>query len=246
LTPRLAGPGDAFHTRHASPEARALPAPPDLPALIHAVTARYAGASRYTRHYVRTKLRRDPATGAILALARRQGGFGAVADLGCGRGQLALALLLGGGATSIIGLDHDAPSLRAARHAGTGLPARFDAADLSAGPLPPCDTVLLVDVLYQLPDAAQHDLLARIAAAARRRLVIRAFDPDCGWRSRFGRVMEVLNRALHGRHAASIRPMPLPALRALLELQGFRVSVMPCWAGTPLPNVLLLAERGAG
>jgi hypothetical protein len=39
--------------------------------------------------------------------------------------------------------------------------------------------------------------------------------------------------------------MALPSLGALLEHAGFRVSVAPCWGGTPLPNVLLLAEKGS-
>lgn len=227
-----------------------VPFPPSrpaaLPRLIDAVATRYAGASRYTRHYVRSKLRRDPATEAILALATGLGGFGAVADLGCGRGQLSLLLLLAGSADSVQGLDRNGPALAEAQVAAHGLPARFAAADLATAPLPACDTLLLVDVLYQLPPAAQRDLLARMAAAARRRIVIRAFDPDLGWRSRCGFAMEWLNRAGRGDlRRAAIDPMTLPALRALLEQAGFRVSVTPCWGGMPLPNVLLLAERGS-
>jgi SAM-dependent methyltransferase len=225
------------------PEATAQPE--DLPGLIAAVAGRYAGASRHTRFYVPSKLRRDPALGAILALARRLGGLGAVADLGCGRGQLGLALLLGGAAERVHGLDRHGAALREAAAAAAGLPARFEPADLAQGRLPDCDTALLVDVLYQLPEPAQRDLLHRMAAAARQRLLIRAFDPDAGWRSRVGHAMEWLNRALRGdARRAAIRPMPLPALRALLEGQGLRVSVVPCWGGTPLPNVLLLAEKG--
>jgi SAM-dependent methyltransferase len=221
-------------------------APSDLSTVIAAVAARYAGAPRYSRHYVASKLKRDPATAAILALAARPGGFGVVADLGCGRGQLGLALLLAGGARSVLGLDRHGPALRAAEAAGAGLPARFTAADLAQGRLPSCDTVLLVDVLYQLPEADQRDLLRRATEAARRRLVIRAFDPDAGWRSRVGHAMEWLNRALRGdARRAAIRPLPLPALRTLLEGQGFRTSITPCWGNTPLPNVLLLAERHA-
>ena len=220
--------------------------PAALPRLIGAVAARYAGASRHTRHYVGAKLRRDPATEAILTLAVELGGFGNVADLGCGRGQLALLLLLAGGAESVLGLDRNGPALAEAQAAADGLPARFAAADLATAPLPHCDTLLLVDVLYQLPMAAQRALLDRMAAAARRRIVIRAFDPDLGWRSRCGFAMEWLNRAGRGDlRRAAIEPMKLPALRAVLEQAGFRVSITPCWGGMPLPNVLLLAERGS-
>lgn len=219
-----------------------LHSPNALPALIQAVSSRYAAASRYTRGYVRSKLRRDPATAAILGLAAERP-FGHVVDLGCGRGQLALALLLGLRARRVTGLDSDAPRLREARNAAKGLPARFDLADLTEAPVPECDTVLLVDVLYQLPPRAQLRLLERAATAARQRLVIRAFDPHLGWRSRVGFAMEVVNRALRRDSGASIRPMPLPQLSARLTALGFHVTVRPCWAGTPLPNVLVVAER---
>jgi len=211
-------------------------------ALLAEVSRRYAAASRFTRHYVRVKLRRDPATAAILGLAGAEG-FGHVADLGCGRGQLALALLLGGAAARVTGLDGNAAHLAEARQAAAGLAARFAVADLLTAELPDCDTVLLVDVLYQLPEAAQMALLARAAAAARRRIVIRAFDPARGWRSRFGLVMEAAHWPLYG---ARIRPLPLGTLAAPLAEAGFQVTVRPCWSGTPLPNVLMLAERTNG
>ena len=214
----------------------------DSDALIAAVAARYAGASRFTRGYVGSKLRRDPATGAILALAARVGGLGEVADLGCGRGQLALALLLSGSASRVTGLDYEAGKVAEARTAAAGLPASFAEADLTTAAVPPCDTAMLVDVLYQLPEPSQVPLLDRMAAAARRRVVLRLFDPDRGWRSAFGMAMERAGRAIR-RDGAAVRPMPVPAVAARLEAAGFRCAVSPCWAGTPLPNVLLVVER---
>lgn len=215
--------------------------PADVPALRRAVVARYAAAPRFARGYVAGKLRHDPATAAILGLAARRS-FGRVVDLGCGRGQLGLALLAAGLAAGLTGLDRDAAKLAEARQAAAGLPARFIEADLTTAPVPDCDTLLLVDVLYQLPEAAQRPLLARAMAATRRRLVLRAFDPDRGWRSRVGLAMEWLGRALRG-DGAAVRPLPLRELTAALEGAGFAVSVSPCWGNTPLPNMLLVAER---
>jgi SAM-dependent methyltransferase len=217
---------------------------PGFPALVDSVAARYAGASRFTQGYVGSKLRRDPSTRAILDLARSSGGLGHVADLGCGRGQLALALLLAGCAERVTGLDYDAAKVAEANAAAGSLPARFARADLAVAEIPACDTVLTVDVLYQLPEADQHALLARVMAAARRRIVLRLFDPDRGWRSAFGLAMERAGRAIR-RDGAAIHPIPLGEIAALLESVGFRATVTPCWAGTPLPNVLLVAERPA-
>lgn len=217
------------------------PAAPDA-ALIRATADRYAASGRYTRHFIAGKLRRDPASAAIFA--RAAPGLGHVLDLGCGHGQLGLALLLAGRATAVTGLDRAGPKIDDAARAAAGLPARFEAADIATAALPGCDTVLLVDVLYQMPPALQLDLLARVAACARRDVLIRTFDPDAGWRSRIGFAMEVVGRALRRKGAqTAIAPLPLPALAAPLAAAGFSVTIQPCWSGTPLPNVLLIAER---
>ncbi|MBR0657442.1 methyltransferase domain-containing protein [Plastoroseomonas arctica] len=211
-------------------------------ALIETVAARYAGAGRFAQGFVRGKLRHDPANAAIFALAMPD--FGHVLDLGCGYGQLALALLLGGRANQVTGLDRAGPKISYAAGAAAGLPARFEAADIASAPLPECDTVLLIDVLYQMPAALQRDLLARVAQIARARVLVRAFDPALGWRSQVGFAMERIGRTLRREGAqAAIAPLPLPELAAPLAAAGFSVSIRPCWSGTPLPNVLLIAER---
>ncbi|MBL6457048.1 methyltransferase domain-containing protein [Belnapia sp. T6] len=210
-------------------------------ALVEEVAGRYAGASRFARGYVGGKLRGDPATAAVLALAEARP-FGHVADIGCGRGQLGLALLAAGLATRLTGLDRDAAKLAEARAAAVGLPAEFWAADLAAAEVPDCDTALVIDVLYQLPPPAQARLLAELAARARQRVVIRAFDPDQGWRSAIGLAMERAGRAVR-RDRNAIAPLPLARLAAPFEAAGFTISIAPCWGGLPLPNMLLVAER---
>jgi SAM-dependent methyltransferase len=209
--------------------------------LAREVAGLYAGASRFARGYVGGKLRGDPASRAVLERAAASP-FGIVADLGCGRGQLGLALLVAGGAREVIGLDRDARKIAEARAAAARLPARFTVGDLTAESVPDCDTALLIDVLYQLPAEAQRPVLAGVAARARRRVLIRAFDPARGWRSTLGLAMERAGRLVRGSSNA-IAPLPMAVLAAPFQAAGFAVSVMPCWDGTPLPNVLLAAER---
>lgn len=210
-----------------------------MSALADAVAGRYRGIT--TRGFVRGKLKRDPVVPALLALPP----FGAVLDLGCGRGQLGLALLLAGRATTVTGLDLDAGKIDRATAAAGDLPARFAVADLATAPLPPCDTALVIDVLVQMHPPAQDALVARLVAAAPARIVIRAFDPDRGWRSTVGLAIDRTRRRLGGDLglAGTVAPQPIAALRASLEAAGYAVSVAPCWAGTPLPNVLLVAQR---
>jgi SAM-dependent methyltransferase len=208
------------------------------------VAARYRDVSRTERGFIRGKLKGDPAVAALLGLAAGRP-FGRVVDLGCGRGQLAIALLLAGVADQVTGLDIDAAKISTARAAAEGLPAHFEVADLADAPIPPCDTLLMIDVLLQVPLPAQEGLLARIAATGAVRIAIRAFDPDRGWRSTLGFGMERVRRLLGGDRglAGAVAPRPLREIAAPLAAAGYSVEIAPCWAGTPLPNVLLLAER---
>lgn len=215
---------------------------------IDRVVARYAGASHFDRGFVRGKLRGDPAVEAILALATRHP-FGHVADLGCGRGQFGLLLLEEGLAERVCGFDLDERKIALANAAARQSPpraeARFSVADLVTARVDDCDTVLLIDVLLLMPDQAQDALLTHIAQVARRRVVIRAFDPDRGWRSRIGTIAERLRCLLGADRAGNgiVRPRPIETLTAPLRAAGYAVSVQPCWGSTPLPNVLIVAER---
>ncbi len=214
-------------------------------ALAREVAGLYAGASRFAQGYVGGKLRRDPASRAVLERAAATP-FGVVADLGCGRGQLGLALLMAGRASEVVGLDRDARKIAeaqaAAATAAARLPARYAACDLTAETVPDCDTALLIDVLYQLPADMQRPVLAAVAGRARQRVLIRAFDPARGWRSALGLAMERAGRLVRG-DSNAIAPLPMDELAAPFRAAGFAVSVTPCWEGTPLPNVLLAAER---
>lgn len=207
--------------------------------LAEAVAARHRG--RVTQGFVRGKLRADPVLPALLALPP----LGEVVDLGCGRGQLGLALLLARRAACVTGLDLDAGKIACANASAGGLPARFAVADLATSPVPRCDTLLLIDVLLQMPHDAQRALLARVLAVAPARIVIRNFDADRGWRSAVGFAMEHVRRRLGGDlgRQGAVAPLPMRDLAGMLEGAGYRVTVTPCWAGTPLPNVLMLAQR---
>ena len=204
---------------------------------------RYHGGRRFTRHYVASKLRTDPVHRAVLAMAAAEP-FGDVTDVACGRGQLGLALLEAGGARSVTGLDWAGRALDDARRAGAGLPFTAQVQDLAVDPrMAPCDTALVIDVLYVLRQSQALRLLAAVAAAARRRVLVRTLDPGQGWRSRLHLALERLGRPVWPHAGAVVDPAPLPVLIHVLTRAGFAVTVAPCWAGTPFANVLLDAKR---
>ena len=204
---------------------------------------RYHGGGRFAPHYVASKLRTDPVHRTVLAMAA-QHPFGAVTDVGCGRGQLGVALLESGGASSVLGLDWAGRSLGDAALAGAGLAFTAAAQDLSTDPaVPACDTVLLIDVLYILPQPCALRLLVHAAAAARRLVLVRTLDPGLGWRSRFHMALERLGRPIWPHAGVVVDPAPVDTLAAVLRRAGFATTVAPCWAGTPFANVLLTAKR---
>src|SRR5215475_9357310 len=68
---------------------------PDLTALFQRTAWRYRDCGRFARNYVAAKLHRDPVNREILSMAAKEQ-FGDVVDIGCGRGQLGVALLEAG------------------------------------------------------------------------------------------------------------------------------------------------------
>lgn len=207
------------------------------------VARRYRCCGRGTYGYVKSKLRYDPVHRDVLALAEEEP-FGNVLDLGCGRGQLGVALLEAGLASSVVGIDLELRHLAQARHAASDLPYFVVAQDLK---LPfaamQATTVLLIDVLYQLADDAQHAVLVAACGGAQDRIVIRTLDPDRGARSRLTVGAERLMRRISPHAGALINPWKVARLQELLTERGFAVSVAPCWGRTPFANVLLIGRR---
>jgi len=210
---------------------------------LRATARRYRPAGQFARHYVASKLRHDPATAALLALGQAHH-FGDVVDLGCGRGQFAAALLQAGLARRIIGVDCHAGHLAQARMAMGDLAFESRQQDFAADQqVPEADTVLLIDVLYQLTTAAQSALLRNAAHAARNRVIIRTADPKRGTRSTVTRLLERSFRTAWPHAGSHVNARLLPDMTAELQQCGFESVVVPCWAGTPFSNVLMIAQR---
>jgi len=215
----------------------------DVAAILDRTARRYRQCDRFSRHYVASKLRRDPVHADVLGLAAREP-FGDVVDVGCGRGQLGVALLEAGLARSVLGLERRPSSLAAARLAAGHLPFRGEALDLARDQAAAAvDTVLLIDVLYQLDDGVQAAVLDAVAGAARARIVIRTLDPARGARSRFTQALERMGRRVWPNAGSTVNAPTIAALTGKLEARGFAVEAMPCWRGTPFANVLLIARR---
>jgi SAM-dependent methyltransferase len=214
----------------------------DFAALLERVSRRYQKCGRFAHHYVAAKLRRDPVHREILTMAAKEA-FGDVVDIGCGRGQLGMALLEAGLARSVVGLDCHGGHLRQARSASTGLAFTALVQDLElCQEVPDATTVLLIDVLYQLEPTVQMALLQAALRAARERIIIRALDPGQGLRSQLTMCVEKLVRRLSPNSGQHVAVRPISCIVRALHEAGFAATVIPCWQGTPFANVLIIGR----
>ena len=172
------------------------------------------------------------------------GGFGHVVDIGCGRGQLAALLLETGMATRVTGFDWNRTHLDQARAALSGLCFEGHMRDLAIDQsVPDADTIMTIDVLYQLTSEVQYRLLDASGRAARSQWLVRT--PDSGWGARGAVAIaaERLTRRFLPSSGAFVNPLKLSDIGARMVEAGFAVEAAPSFHGTPFANVLLLGQR---
>lgn len=89
---------------------------------------------------------------------------GEIVDLGCGHGLFSNLMALGSGHRMVTGIDLDERKIAVARDTVLNRPnIKFIPGDVTRLPLPPCDAVTIVDVLYLMPAAAQQQILMACA-----------------------------------------------------------------------------------
>ena len=206
------------------------------------VADRYAKGSRAARGYIAGKLRADPVISRIVEIGSERN-LGHVIDIGCGRGQLAIALLEAKAATSVLGFDWDESKIEIARTASMGLAARFEIGDVRTMTWPAADTALLIDVLHYVRFSEQEAILQRACMATKSMVLVRELDPDRGWRSAITRLQERMTTSFAYNTGERLEYRSISAISTLLETHGFLVEVEPAWGFTPFSNVLVMARR---
>lgn len=201
---------------------------------------RYQG--KYVEEFVKWKMKLDPMFPHLDAVVPRSG---TILDLGCGYGIATHWLAQFTDTRRFIALDYDAEKIRTARRTAPQHDRiEFREADILTTDYPPCDAVLLLDVLhYWLPE--KQDAILRKARAALRpggRLILRDAARSetsdhartSGWEKFATRVG--MNKTKEGLHFRS-----LAETTAALERAGFTKIRQIENAGRD-SNILLVAE----
>lgn len=233
--------------------------------------APYRGAGHFAWHFARGKLGRDPVFRGLI----ERGDLGVadrVVDIGCGQGLMASLLqscrdLAAAGrwpaawsqapaANAYHGIElmprDVARAERALREIALG--PTFACEDMRRAVVPPCELVVILDVLHYVDHLEQSALLTRVRDAllrgrgpGPRRLVLRVGDAASRGGFAASQWVDRMVAWSRGHRVPPTWGRPLSAWINVLRELGFAVRSVPMSHGTPFANVLLVADLpGAG
>ena len=226
-------------------------------------SAPYRQAGRFAWHFARGKLGRDPVFRGLVERGLIGDTRVRVVDIGCGQGLFASLLSAMSAMQSQPGewpaswaatpqaADYTGIELmpkdvaRAEASIGHLRPAPcFVRGDMCSTAYPPCDLVVILDVLHYVDPDAQEGVLRRVREALqpRGRLLLRVGDADSRRGFAISQWVDRTVTRIRGHRVSPTWGRPLKDWKALLQRLGFSVQSIPMSEGTPFANVLLVAD----
>jgi len=234
-------------------------------ALHESASAPYRKSGRFAWHFARGKLGRDPVFRGLIERGLIGQHRARVVDIGCGQGLLASLLAsmsdmqarrpaqwpaawartpASASYTGIELMPRDVA--RAQQATGHLKPApRFVCADMCSAALPPCDLVVILDVLHYVDLDAQEGVLRRVrdALLPAGRLLLRVGDASSRRGFAISQWVDRTVTRIRGHRVSPTWGRPLAEWTVLLRRLGFSsVHSIPMSQGTPFANVLLVAD----
>ncbi|MBI3522363.1 MAG: class I SAM-dependent methyltransferase [Chloroflexi bacterium] len=172
---------------------------------------------------------------------------GFIVELGCGHGLFSCLLREAAPGRRVLGIDLDPRKIEVARGAVRDTQwLRFEVGDVVATPPPPCDVIVIVDVLYLLSPEAQELVLKNAAAALSENspLIVKAQERSTGPRYALTYGQELVTVSLGLTRGGGKRlhfPTRAEALERF-ERSGFYVDVIEM-PRRPYTDVVYLARR---
>jgi len=172
---------------------------------------------------------------------------GFIVDLGCGHGLFACLLREASATRRVLGIDLDPRKIAVARGAIRDTQwLRFEVGDITRDPLPHCDAVTIVDVLYLLSFDDQERVLRNAASALGEGgpLVVKAQERRADPRYALTYLQEMVTVSLGFTRGGGERfyfPSRAEAL-AMFERAGFVVEVSEM-SGRVYTDVIYLARK---
>ena len=252
----------------------ALPLPPAAPRnaatqqawrhLHQVATEPYRRHGRFAWHFARGKLGRDPVFRGLIERGLIPPDAHLV-DIGSGQSLLASVqhvvdqMVAKGNWPSdwpaapqrgrYTGIELMPRDVARAQAAVGGLPSqpKVICGDMRQVPLPPCQVVVILDVLHYVDHAAQQALLQRVfdALSPGGRLLLRVGDTDQPGGFAISQWVDRVVTAIRGHRTPPTYGRPVAQWLALLRQLGFAAQPLPMSEGTPFANVLLVADKPA-
>jgi 2-polyprenyl-3-methyl-5-hydroxy-6-metoxy-1,4-benzoquinol methylase len=171
---------------------------------------------------------------------------GRVLEIGCGHGLFSTYAALAAPGRTVHGVDIDPDKILAAKTAGRQMGNRvtFDMAPSGAVPQGPWDAIVIVDVLYLLPEEAQRRLLLTAAEQVTPGgvLVVKEMSPEPRWKALWNSTQERLAvKLLRITEGGSFDFVPPAEMRRWLRGLGATIREQRLDYGRVHPHHLIVA-----